>query len=189
MVRNGLKRPKKAKKCQICKSPATPVAVPPYWKSERKYYFEVGPIAKKAIFGPKVPQKSRFAVRLVMNWQSDCRFWKLWFFCIEKWPWFLVSGPKSKNGIFWQKKWLLSLLTVFCHLAQSFYGLKLRDLCQGFRICQNISISLVPTRLYWPRLEILGKIRKQCYQTLFLVLTAFYIANKCKLHSDQVSSG
>ena len=187
MVRNGLKRPKKAKKCQICKSPATPVAVPPYWKSERKYYFEVGPIAKKAIFGPKVPQKSRFAVRLVMNWQSDCRFWKLWFFCIEKWPWFLVSGPKSKNGIFWQKKWLLSLLTVFCHLAQSFYGLKLRDLCQGFRICQNISISLVPTRLYWPRLEILGKIRKQCYQTLFLGLMAFNTQNKCKLHSDQVS--
>ena len=73
------------------------------------------------------------------------------------------------------------------HLALLFYGLKIRDLSQTFGIWPNISIPSVPTRLYWPRLEKTGKIRKKCYQTLFLVLTAFNTQNKCKLHSDQVS--
>ena len=157
MVRNGLKRPKKAKKCQICKSPATPVAVPPYWKSERKYYFEVGPIAKKAIFGPKVPQKSRFAVRLVMNWQSDCRFWKLWFFCIEKWPWFLVSGPKSKNGIFWQKKMasftfdcVLPFSTIFLWSKTSGFVPRIQNLSKHFNFTCSDTVILAT----------LGNIRK-----------------------------
>ena len=41
--------------------------------------------------------------------------------------------------------------------------------------------------LDWTRLEKLGKIRKQCYQTLFFNLTPFNTPNHGKLHSDQVS--
>ena len=43
----------------------------------------------------------------------------------------------------------------------------------------------VPGRL--TTLQKNGKIRKQCYQTLFFGLTAFNPQNNCKLHSDQVS--
>ena len=55
---------------------------------------------------------------------------------------------------------------------------------------QNLAKNLNFTRslhLYWPHQEKLGKIRKQCYQTLFHVLTPFSTQDKCKLHSDQVS--
>ena len=40
-----------------------PVAVATHEKTKRKSYLEVGPIAKRAIFGQKMPQKCRFALR------------------------------------------------------------------------------------------------------------------------------
>ena len=95
--------------------------------------------------------------------------------------------PKSKNDIFCRKKCRFSLLDGFSHLACLFYCLKLRYLHQtsGIR-CENL-ISRCLSHLDWTRSKKLGKIRKQCYQTLFLGLMAFNTQNKCKLHSDQVS--
>ena len=87
-------------------------------------------------------------------------------------------GPKKNVSI---------LLGGFHHLATLFYGLNLRDLSQTSGIwCKN-SISGIPSQLDIPRSKKTGKIRKQCYQTLFLGLTAFYTQNNCKLHADQVS--
>ena len=87
-------------------------------------------------------------------------------------------GPKKNVSI---------LLGGFHHLATLFYGLNLRDLSQTSGIwCKN-SILGIPSQLDIPRSKIKGKIRKQCYQTLFLGLTAFYAQNNCKLHADQVS--
>ena len=95
--------------------------------------------------------------------------------------------PNFKNGIFCRKKCRLSLSPGFSHLAWLFYRLKLHYLhrTSGIR-CENL-ISGVRSQLDWPRSKKLRKIRKQCYQTLFLVLTTFTTQNKCKLHSDQVS--
>ena len=162
---------------------------PSLLKIRKKILLWGGPHCQKGHFWAKSAPKKPFCRPSGNELTIWLQILKAMIFLYWKMALVFGFGSKIKKRHFLAKKWLLSLLTVFCHLAQSFYGLKLRDLCQGFRICQNISISLVPTRLYWPRLEILGKIRKQCYQTLFLVLTAFYIANKCKLHSDQVSSG
>ena len=51
-----------AKKSQNDKMAATPVTVGAHQKPERKSYLEVGPIAKRAIFGQKKPKKCRFAI-------------------------------------------------------------------------------------------------------------------------------
>ena len=51
------------KKSQNDKMAATPVTVAAHQKPERKSYLEVGPIAKRAIFGQKKPKKCRFALR------------------------------------------------------------------------------------------------------------------------------
>ncbi len=56
------KTEKLAKKSQNDKTPPTPVAVPPHWKSGRKIGLELGPVAKRAIFGQKVPKKCCFAI-------------------------------------------------------------------------------------------------------------------------------
>ena len=50
-------------KSQNNKMAATPVTVAAHQKTERKSYLEVGPIAKRAIFGQKMPQKCSFALR------------------------------------------------------------------------------------------------------------------------------
>ena len=50
------------KKSQNDKMAATPVTVAAHQKPERKSYLEVGPIAKRAIFGQKMPKKCRFAI-------------------------------------------------------------------------------------------------------------------------------
>ena len=50
------------KKGQNDKTPAIPVIVARHQKTKRKSYLEVGPIAKKAIFGQKMPKKCRFAI-------------------------------------------------------------------------------------------------------------------------------
>ena len=42
------------------KTAATPVTVATHQKTERNSNLEVGPIAKKAIFGQKMPKKCRF---------------------------------------------------------------------------------------------------------------------------------
>ena len=91
------------------------------------------------------------------------------------------------NFFFGPKKNVSILLGGFHHLGTLFYGLNLRDLSQTSGIwCKN-PISGVPSQLDIPRSKKTGKIRKQCYQTLFLGLTAFYTQNNCKLHADQVS--
>ena len=51
-----------AKKSQNEKMAATPMTVAAPQKTERKSYLEVGLIAKKAIFGRKMPKKCRFAI-------------------------------------------------------------------------------------------------------------------------------
>ena len=56
---------KAAKKGQNDKVPATPVTVPTYWKSVAKSYLEMGPMAKRAIFGQKGTKKCHFAIHLV----------------------------------------------------------------------------------------------------------------------------
>ena len=50
-------------KSQNNKMAATSVTVAAHQKTERKSYLEVGLIAKKAIFGQKMPKKCRFALR------------------------------------------------------------------------------------------------------------------------------
>ena len=50
------------KKSQNDKMAATPVTVAAHQKPERKSYLEVGPIAKRAIFGQKMPKKCCFAI-------------------------------------------------------------------------------------------------------------------------------
>ena len=99
----------------------------------------------------------------------------------------MVFWPKSKNGIFWRKKDCFSLFGCISHLALLFYRLNIHELSQTFRNRCKILISGGPYKVYWTRLEKLWKIRKQCYQTLFLGLTTFFTQNKCKLYSDQVS--
>ena len=94
---------------------------------------------------------------------------------------------KSKNGIFWQKKYSFWEKSVISHLALLFYGLYIHELGQIFRIWCETLISGGIWHLDLTRLEKPRKIRKQCYQTLFLGLTAFNTQNKSKLHSDQVS--
>ena len=49
-----------AEKSRNDKTAAAPVPVATHQKTARKSYSEVGPIAKKAIFGQKMPQKCRF---------------------------------------------------------------------------------------------------------------------------------
>ena len=49
-------------KSQNDKMAATPVTVAAHQKPERKSYLEVGPIAKRAIFGQKKPKKCHFAI-------------------------------------------------------------------------------------------------------------------------------
>ena len=66
------------------KTAATPVTVATHQKTERKGYLEVGPIAKKAIFGPKMPKKCRFALRLATYCKSDSGLWKFRFFSYNK---------------------------------------------------------------------------------------------------------
>ena len=103
----------------------------------------------------------------------------------------MIFGPSwllwDINFFFGPKKNVSILLGGFHHLATLFYGLNLRDLSQTSGIwCKN-PISGIPSQLDIPRSKKTGKIRKQCYQTLFLGLTAFYAQNNCKLHADQVS--
>ena len=52
-------------KGQNYKTPAKPVTVATYWKSERNSHLEGGHNTKMAIFGQKVPKKGRFPVRRV----------------------------------------------------------------------------------------------------------------------------
>ncbi len=52
-----------AKKAQNEKMAPAPVAVTTHEKTKRKSSLEVGFIAKIAIFGQKMPKKSRFALR------------------------------------------------------------------------------------------------------------------------------
>ena len=82
---------------------------------------------------------------------------------------------------------LLFVFVRISHLALHFYDLNIHELAQIFWIWCEMSISGGIYGLDWTRLEKPGKIRKKCYQTLFLVLTPFNIQNKGKLHSDQVS--
>ena len=85
-------------------------------------------------------------------------------------------GPKKNVSILFGR---------FHHLAWFFYGLNLRDLPQAFRIWCEIGISEGIPWLDCPRSKKTGKIRKQCYQTLFSVwrlstkqITANYILTK-----------
>ena len=55
-----------AKKSQNDKRPARPVAVPSHRKSGRISDIKVDPIAKKANFGQKGPQKCHFPVRMAL---------------------------------------------------------------------------------------------------------------------------
>ena len=64
-------QPKMAEKGRNEKTAATPVTVATYQKTERNSNLEVGPIAKNAIFGPKMPKKCRFALRLATYCKSD----------------------------------------------------------------------------------------------------------------------
>ena len=50
------------KNSQNGKTTATPVFVATHQESERRVYFEIDPMGKKAIFGPKMPKKGRFAI-------------------------------------------------------------------------------------------------------------------------------
>ena len=98
-----------------------------------------------------------------------------------------IKIKSSKSSFFCPEKDVLLLLGGFHHLALLFYGLYLRDLHQTSGIwCESV-ISEIPSPVDWPRSKKTGKIRKQCYQTLFLGLTAFNTQNKAKLQSDQVS--
>ena len=100
-----------------------------------------------------------------------------WTFLIDSRPEFFF-GPKIN---------VLILLGGFHHLATLFYGLNLRDLSQTSGIwCKNPILG-VPSQLDIPHSKISGKIRNQCYLTLFRGLTAFNTQNNCKLHADQVS--
>ena len=109
------------------------------------------------------------------------------FSTIMMWRWFFNFWPKSKKKIFAGKNCRFSLFVGICHLACLFYRLKLHYLHQtsGIR-CEDL-ISGGVYHLDWTRSKKPGKIRKQCYQTLFVGLTAFTTQNKAKLHSDQVS--
>ncbi len=49
------KRQKMPENSQNGKTTATPVTVATHQESERKVYFKVGPMGKKAIFGQKMP--------------------------------------------------------------------------------------------------------------------------------------
>ena len=71
------------KQSQNDKMAATPVTVAAHQKPERKSYLEVGLIAKKAIFGQKMPKKSRFAWQDITNPTPDSEFSE--FFTIIKW--------------------------------------------------------------------------------------------------------
>ena len=91
----------------------------------------------------------------------------------------------SKTNFFCPKKDVLLLLGGIHHLALLFFGLNLRDLHQTSGIWCEIAISGVPPQLDWLRSKKTGKIRKQCYQTLFSVwrlstkqITANYILTK-----------
>ena len=75
---------------------------------------------------------------------------------------------------------------LFVFVLILFYGLKIQESDQIFRIWQKIGIWRALTRLDWPRWEKLRKIWKQCYQTLFFSLTAFNTQTYSKIHSDQV---
>ena len=88
------KWPKKAKKGQNDKTPATHVAGPPHWKLTRKSGLQLGSIAKMAIFGQKVPKKYHLVLRLVRYCESDSRFWIFWIFYYNKVV--LVSGFLAK---------------------------------------------------------------------------------------------
>ena len=130
-------------------------------------------------------------------------FFEFWIFlvnfskCFGHFQWEKKFVPRNdfwtflidlRHKIFFcPKKNVSTLLGGFHHLALFFYGLNLRDLHQASRIwCKN-SISGVRSQLDWPRSKKTGKIRKQCYQTLFLSLTAFNTQTYCRLHADQVS--
>ena len=49
------------------KTTARPVTVPTHQESERKVYFKVGPMGKKAFFGQKMPKKCHFAILRAPN--------------------------------------------------------------------------------------------------------------------------
>ena len=76
-----------AEKSQNDKMAATPVTVAAHQKPERKSYLEVGPIAKRAIFGQKSPKNAvllSWGLRFARYWKSDSEFWKFRFFHYNK---------------------------------------------------------------------------------------------------------
>ena len=135
----------------------------------------------------KVPKWPRYVPKntIFHNLTLDCENSE---FFSEKNGLCLAFGAKlSKTKFFCPKKDVLLLLGGINHLALLFYGLNLRDSHQTSGIWCEIAISGPPSQLDWPRSKKMGKIRKQCYQTLFFGLTAFNSPNCCKLLSDQVS--
>ena len=64
--------------------------------------------------------------------QSEPRFWKLWFFWCEKWPFFQFQTIFGKTDFFGPKKHVSSLLGGFYPFCRSFYRLILHNLSQTF---------------------------------------------------------
>ena len=53
--------------------PATAMTVGTHQKSEGKSYLDMGPVAKMAIFGQKVPKIGHYGARMARNGDSDPR--------------------------------------------------------------------------------------------------------------------
>ena len=111
------KWPKMTKKGQNDKTQGTPVAGPPHRKSERKCGFELGSVAKTAVFGQKVPKKCHLVLHLVRYCESDSRLWIFRIFQYNKVG--LVSGflAKIKKRHFLTEK--MAFFTFWCYLPFS----------------------------------------------------------------------
>ena len=179
--------PKSVQKCQNEKTAATPVTVATHRKTERNSYLELGPIAKKGHFWPKYAILVSWGLRLATYCKSDSGIWKFRIFHYNKVV--LVFGFLAKiqkrhflpeKMLFFTFRWVFPFSMPFLSSQTSLFAPNFQNQVRkpDFEVC-------IPLRLN--TLQKLGKITKQCYQTLFLGLMTFTTQNKCKLHSDQVS--
>ena len=160
---------------------------PSLLKIRKKILLWGGPHCQKGHFWAKSAPKKPFCRPSGNELTIWLQILKAMIFLYWKMALVFGFGSKIKKRHFLAKKWLFSLFSSICHLAWLFYCLKLPYLHQTSRIrCKNL-ISGWPSHLDWTRSKKLRKIRKQCYQTLFLGLIAFNTQTSYKLHYDQVS--
>ena len=177
MGKSSQKEPKTAKKGQNNKTPATAITLATHQKYKRKCYLEEGQNPFLAIFGQKVPKKSRFGIlralfgMILQIWDQIS---KALIFLYWKMALIFGFGVKFKKRFFLPEKNLFDHFSAgFYFIAWAVYGLNLRDLSQASGIwCKN-QISGVQSQLDILRPPKNGKNQKTVLPDTFFWFDSF----------------